>query len=92
MLTTIRITHEVNSFELAALLWDAVMDEADDEDEGYKILISRELTAPKVKAMVRRRLELYGSRSVECGPRNEWPSEYVEGAARCRVVNVYGAR
>lgn len=89
MYVTIRTTHEVNALCLAALLWDAVMHDADDEAEAYQVVTS--LTGAEVKALVRRQLTQHGTASVECGPQHGYPSDHVESAVRCRISNVYGA-
>lgn len=89
MHTTIRVTHEVNTLELAALLWDACMEEYGTAGQAYEAVVSV-LKASEVRMLVRRQLERYGSRSVECGPKNDFPTEALEGSVRARVVNVYG--
>lgn len=88
MYVTIRTSHTVNELCLAALLWDAVMGQTDDAAEAYQVVTT--LTAVKVKELVRRQLTLHGTASVECGPHNEYPSDQVESAVRCRISNVYG--
>jgi hypothetical protein len=85
---TVQVRTELSLVELMALYWDALVDKVGylDFAQGHIMNASTSYTnSATVKDLVRQWLTWYGERSVECGPRNDYPE--TEGfEARLKVI------
>lgn len=89
---TVRVQAELSLTALMALYWDAVVDKIGDADEAQWIAAwgySKYTNANAVRAIVREWLTWYGERSVECGPRNEYPNEQLEASVKAIVARAF---
>lgn len=89
---TIQVRSELSLTELYAAYWDALIDRLSDEDMAVKVVTwgdSRFTGRAPVKALVREWITWYGERSVECGPRNGFPSDETEAQIKAIVARAY---
>lgn len=73
---TVQVRAELSLTELCALYWDALVDEVGFPDFARSHVMYASAgyaNSAAVKDMVRQRLTWYGERSVEVGPRTEYP-------------------
>lgn len=88
----VQVRTELSLPELCALYWDALVNRLSDEDMAEKVVNwgdSRFVGRKPVTDMVREWLTWYGERSVECGPRNEYPSDEFEEKVKAVVARAY---
>lgn len=77
---TVQVREEISLDCLCALFWDALVYKLGDNEDGTATQVvmdalSTFCSREAVQAAVRQWLGWYGSRSVECGPRSDWPED-----------------
>jgi hypothetical protein len=84
---TVQVRTELSLGELMALYWDALVEDLSDAEAAERYVEYNYNTGAKVRDLVRRWLTWYGERSVECGPRNDYPTaERFDFEARLKVI------
>ena len=89
---TVQVRTELSLTGLCALYWDALVNRLSDDDMAVKVVEwgdSRFIGRGPVQEMVREWVTWYGERSVECGPRNEYPSDEFEDRIKAIVARAY---
>lgn len=94
---TVQVRTELSLGELCALYWDALIHRFGPQEGDAVNWATRmvdwaysEFTGPQpVKALVREWITWYGERSVECGPKNEYPSDELEARVKAIVARAY---
>jgi hypothetical protein len=85
----VRVESILSEYQLAALLWDALTGEEDDESLAPVEIHS--IPRARVRRLVRDRLAARGYASVDCGPTNEGGyTEAMERACVAVVRKVFG--
>jgi hypothetical protein len=91
--TTVQVRQEVSLDQLQHVFWDALVCKLDGDVECAARAVLKALrfhTEPKqVKASVREWLGWYGTRCVECGPENDYPTDQVESMVKMLVARAY---
>lgn len=73
---TVQVRAELSLGELMALYWDGLVDKVGFPDFARSHVVwasPGHTNSATVKELVRTQLTRYGERSVECGPRTEYP-------------------
>jgi hypothetical protein len=90
---TVQVRAELSLGELMALYWDALVDAVSFPDfaRSHVMWASAGYTnSATVKELVRKQLTRYGERSVECGPKADYPEvEGFEDRLKAIVARAY---
>lgn len=86
--TTVQVREQLNVHTLAALFWDHLASELDEDaaQDAVKAVRGAYCSREAIQTRVREQLGFYGSRSVDCGPRIEYPEDEVFYATLLAVV------